>query len=98
MCWYRASITKRTPRSVQIHTLASFFTSGFDFFGCQLHRVWPGNAGRKRRSKKSRSAGKLEQLKDQKIHRLEEKLTLKNEVISGLLEENVKAKKLNGDL
>ncbi len=48
--------------------------------------------------KPKRSAGKLEQFKDQKIHRLEEKPALKNEVISGLLEENVKAEKLNGDL
>lgn len=48
--------------------------------------------------KPKRSAKKLEQLRDQKIHKLEEKLALKNEVISELMEENVKAKKLNGDL
>ena len=48
--------------------------------------------------KPKRSAKKLEQLKDQKIHKLEEKLNLKNEVIAELMEENVKAKKLNGDL
>ena len=33
-----------------------------------------------------------------KITRLEEKLTTKNEVISELMEENVKAKKANGEL
>jgi len=48
--------------------------------------------------KPKRSAKKLEQLKDKKIHKLEEKLNLKNEVIAELMEENVKAKKLNGDL
>ncbi len=46
----------------------------------QLERAFE-KPGRKPR----RSAGKLEQLKDQKIHRLEEKPALKNEVISGLL-------------
>ncbi len=35
---------------------------------------------------------------DAKIARLEEKLTIKNEVISELMEENVKAKKANGEL
>ncbi len=45
-----------------------------------------------------RPARKLEQLKDKKIHKLEEKLNLKNEVIAELMEENIKAKKLNGDL
>jgi transposase len=33
-----------------------------------------------------------------KIEQLEEKLTTKNEVISELMEENVKAKKANGEL
>jgi len=36
--------------------------------------------------------------KDTKIAQLEEKLTTKNEVISELMEENVKAKKANGGL
>ena len=36
--------------------------------------------------------------KDTKIAQLEEKLTTKNEVISELMEENVKAKKANGEL
>ena len=35
---------------------------------------------------------------DRKIQQLEEKLTTKNEVISELMEENVKAKKANGEL
>lgn len=48
--------------------------------------------------KPKRSAKKLEQLNARKIHKLEEKLNLKNEVIAELMEENVKAKKLNGEL
>lgn len=52
----------------------------------------------KGKKKPKRSAKKLEQLKDQKIYQLEQKLINKNEVISELMEENVKAKKLNGDL
>jgi len=36
--------------------------------------------------------------KDAKIAQLEEKLSTKNEVISELMEENVKAKKANGEL
>ena len=39
-----------------------------------------------------------EQAKDAKIAQLEEKLTTKNEVISELMEENVKAKKECGEL
>ena len=39
-----------------------------------------------------------EDAKDRKIVKLEEKLTNKNEVISELMEENVKAKKANGEL
>ena len=39
-----------------------------------------------------------EQLKDQRIARLEQKLVHKNEVISELMEENVRAKKTNGEL
>lgn len=41
---------------------------------------------------------KREQVKDREIKRLQEKLQLKNEVISELMEENVKSKKDNGDL
>lgn len=39
-----------------------------------------------------------EKAKEAQIARLEEKLTTKNEVISELMEENVKAKKANGGL
>jgi transposase len=39
-----------------------------------------------------------EQAKDSRIAQLEEKLATKNEVISELMEENVKAKKANGEL
>jgi transposase-like protein len=41
---------------------------------------------------------KAEDSKDRKIAQLEEKLASKNEVISELMEENVKAKKANGGL
>ena len=47
-----------------------------------------------------RSSGprRKEVAKDAKIAQLEEKLTTKNEVISELMEEHVKAKKANGEL
>ncbi len=47
-----------------------------------------------------RSAGprRSEQTEREKISRLEEKLTTKNEVIAELMEENVRAKKANGEL
>jgi transposase len=41
---------------------------------------------------------KINALKEQRIKKLEEKLIYKNEVIAELMEENVKAKKANGDL
>ncbi|MEK6249541.1 MAG: hypothetical protein N2C12_15270 [Planctomycetales bacterium] len=47
---------------------------------------------------RSSGPGRKEQAKDTKIAKLEEKLTTKNEVISELMEENVKAKKDNGEL
>lgn len=45
-----------------------------------------------------RVEAKIAELKEQRIKRLEEKLVQKNEVIAELMEENVKAKKANGDL
>ncbi len=39
-----------------------------------------------------------DEVKDRRIAQLEEKLVQKNEVIAELLEENVRAKKLNGEL
>ena len=48
--------------------------------------------------KSPKSAQKIADLKEQKIIRLQAKLVDKNEVIAELMEENVKAKKLNGDL
>ena len=39
-----------------------------------------------------------EEAKDQQIARLQEKLVQKNEVIAELMEENVRAKKANGEL
>jgi len=47
---------------------------------------------------KSRRQNKLEDEKSQRIAQLEAKLANKNEVISELIEENVKAKKANGEL
>jgi transposase-like protein len=41
---------------------------------------------------------RLTQVKDEKIAQLEEKLVQKNEVIAELMEENVRAKKANGEL
>jgi predicted RNase H-like nuclease (RuvC/YqgF family) len=41
---------------------------------------------------------RADEAKDRKIGRLEAKLAHKNEVISELMEENVKAKKANGEL
>ncbi len=45
-----------------------------------------------------RRLAKQEELRQQRIKKLEAKLDLKNEVIAELMEENVKAKKANGDL
>lgn len=42
--------------------------------------------------------GRVEEAKDRQIQQLQAKLTTKNEVISELMEENVKAKKANGEL
>ena len=54
-------------------------------------------AGRGRKGPK-RFEAKLAELKEQRIKKLEEKIAYKNEVIAELMEENVKAKKANGDL
>ena len=47
-----------------------------------------------------RSSGsrRTEHVKDRRIEQLETKLTQKNEVIAELMEENVRAKKANGEL
>ena len=50
-----------------------------------------------RRTNKSNQR-RQEDAKDREIAKLEEKLASKNEVISELMEENVKAKKANGEL
>ena len=60
----------------------------------QAEKAFQTKPGRQAKS----SQTKLEQAKDRQIDRLNEKLQLKNEVISELMEENVKAKKDNGDL
>lgn len=45
-----------------------------------------------------RAEAKADNAKDQEIAKLKAKLSQKHEVISELMEENVKAKKANGDL
>jgi transposase len=47
---------------------------------------------------KSPANRRLTQIKDQRIEHLEAKLVQKNEVIAELMEENVRAKKANGEL
>jgi transposase-like protein len=44
------------------------------------------------------SEAKAQELRERQIKRLQEKIIHKNEVIAELMEENVKAKKANGDL
>lgn len=76
--------------------------------GCQPTQIYQwvatvlGQAEKAFQSKPGRQAksaqAKLDQAKDRQIARLNEKLQLKNEVISELMEENVKAKKDSGDL
>jgi len=46
----------------------------------------------------NRPTKRTEQAKDRRIEQLEAKLTDKNEVIAELMEENVRAKKANGEL
>lgn len=58
----------------------------------QMEQAFVGSGRRKQ------SNAKLEDAKQRQIKRLQEKLQLKNEVISELMEENVKAKKELGDL
>jgi transposase-like protein len=50
------------------------------------------------RPKGTKIKSKVEDLKTRRIAHLESKLANKNEVISELMEENVKAKKANGEL
>jgi len=62
----------------------------------QVERAFEKSANSERVSRKAEA--KVNELKDQRIKKLEEKLNHKNEVIVELMEENVKAKKANGDL
>ena len=62
----------------------------------QAERAFEKSANSERVSRKAEA--KVNELKDQRIKKLEEKLIHKNEVIAELMEENVKAKKANGDL
>lgn len=60
----------------------------------QADRAFQNKPGRRRQDPQV----KLNEASQRQVKRLEEKLQLKNEVISELMEENVKAKKANGDL
>jgi transposase-like protein len=62
----------------------------------QAERAFEKSANSERVSQRAKA--KINELKDQRIKKLEEKLIHKNEVIAELMEENVKAKKANGDL
>ena len=73
-----------------------------DEFGIQpsLIHTWVKQVLDQAEKALERSSGprRTDQAKDGKIARLEEKITTKNEVIAELMEENVKAKKANGEL
>jgi transposase-like protein len=58
----------------------------------QAERAFERSAGAPRQSRRAENA------KDQRIEQLEAKLADKNEVIAELMEENVRAKKANGEL
>lgn len=60
----------------------------------QADRAFEDKRGRQAKD----PATKRADAKEQQIKKLEEKLHRKNEVISELMEENIKAKKDNGDL
>jgi transposase-like protein len=62
----------------------------------QAERAFEKTAKSEKASKMAEA--KVAQLKEQQIQKLREKLIHKNEVIAELMEENVKAKKANGDL
>jgi transposase len=62
----------------------------------QVERAFEKSAKSEKDSQ--RAEAKINELKDQRIKKLQEKLIHKNEVIAELIEENVKAKKANGDL
>ena len=73
-----------------------------DEFGIQPSRIhtWVKQVLDRAEKAFERSSGprRNEEAKDAKIAHLEEKLTTKNEVISELMEENVKARKANGEI
>ena len=62
----------------------------------QAERSFEKASGRPKSA--ARAQAKIDELKEQRIQKLEAKLVQKNEVIAELMEENVKAKKANGDL
>lgn len=62
----------------------------------QVERAFEKTAKSDKGSKMAEA--RINALKEQQIRRLQEKLIHKNEVIAELMEENVRAKKANGDL
>ena len=62
----------------------------------QIERAFEKTAKSEKATKLADS--KINQLKEQQVRRLQEKIIHKNEVIAELMEENVRAKKANGDL
>jgi transposase-like protein len=95
----RRHLKDKTPISTLAEELSLQPTQIYQWVALVLEqaaRVFEKNENGKHSSPKA--AQKMADLKDQKIKRLEAKLVDKNEVIAELLEENVKAKKANGDL
>jgi hypothetical protein len=62
----------------------------------QAERAFEKFANSERVSRKAEA--KVNELKEQRIKKIQEKLIQKNEVIAELMGENVEAKKANGDL
>jgi transposase len=62
----------------------------------QIEKAFEKNAKSAKATKVAEA--RINELKEQRIKKLEEKIVHKNEVIAELMEENVKAKKANGDL
>ena len=95
----RRHLKDKTPISTLAEELSLQPTQIYQWVALVLEqaaRVFEKNENGKHSSPKA--AQKTADLKDQKIKRLEAKLVDKNEVIAELMEENVKAKKANGDL
>jgi transposase-like protein len=93
----RRHLKDKTPISSLAEELAIQPTQIYQWVALlleQAERVFEKSDQRK----PQKAAQKIADLKDQKIEQMEAKLAIKNEVIAELMEENVKAKKANGDL